>query len=86
VTDVDVDKQGTIETWAALEDIFLAKPPVPGTPPRVAYGVPGTPPSSTPTLTASRRFTPKPPFSVTAKGVRPSLQPYFVQMGLEFSA
>jgi len=23
---------------------------------------------------------------VTAQGVRPSLQPYFVQMGLEFSA
>jgi len=26
------------------------------------------------------------PFSVTAQGVRPSLQPYFVQTGLEFSA
>ena len=26
------------------------------------------------------------PFSVTAQGLRPSLQPYFVQTGLEFSA
>jgi len=65
---------------------LLATPSVPGTPPRVAYGVPGTLPFK---YADAHGFTPiysEAPFSVTAQGVRPSLQPYFVQTGLEFSA